>query len=183
MINFLCGETLLKLSLSISIPETIKAVKESCPNIIFLHVKIDSTVHLDQMIRPICELSALKILDIETRYYDEVHKGLLMKILGDQLTSVECLSFSFGYYYGDLLSFKYFTDNCKANLKKWRIGFYSKDLLLYVNNYQKVHNSLKVLGIDYTMSDLANEELEIVDSLKNQGVDIVPSNELFFYSH
>ena len=61
--------------------------------------------------------------------------------------------------------------------------FYSKDLLLYVNNYQKVHNSLKVLGIDYTMSDLANEELEIVDSLKNQGVDIVPSNELFFCSH
>jgi len=180
MINFLCGETLLKLSLNIVIPETIKAVKESCPNIIFLHVRIDSAVHLDQIVRLICELSALKILDIEPSwFYEGAHRGLL-KILGDHLTSVECLSFSF-IYSGDLLSFKYFIDNCKANLKKWRIGFYSKDLLLYVNNYQKVHNSLKVLGL-YGLNEIiwSSNELEIVDSLKNQGVDIVPSNELFF---
>ena len=122
-------------------------------------------------------------MEIETGYYYE--EGLLLKILGDHLTSVECLSFSFGTYYGDLclLSFKYFTDNCKANLKKWRIGLYSKDFLLYVNNYQKVHNSLKVLGL-YKLNEIdwSNNELEIIDSLKNQGVDIVPSNKLFFYS-
>ncbi len=52
-----------------------------------------------------------------------------------------------------------------------------------MNNYQKVHNSLKVLGL-YKLNEIdwSNNELEIIDSLKNQGVDIVPSNELFFYS-
>jgi hypothetical protein len=49
-----------------------------------------------------------------------------------------------------------------------------------VDDFQKVHNSLKVLGIGANY--WTNEESEII-SLKNQGVDIVPSNELIFYSH
>ena len=73
----------------------------------------------------------------------------ISKIEGDNLKFVECLLLD---VYIDLLSFEYFTDNCKANLKMWITRIYShqssrKDYLIYVSNYQKVHNSLKLFGI------------------------------------
>ena len=72
-------------------------------------------------------------------------------------------------------------------MKKWIIYINRhqnsmKDYLIHVSNYQNVHNSLKVLGIvdgyNFGMmrmmhiNNLTNEELEIIDLLKNQGVDI-----------
>jgi hypothetical protein len=63
-------------------------------------------------------------------------------------------------------------NNCKANLKKWVIYFrkaLSKDHLSCVNDYQKVHNSLRVLGI----KNWEKEGSEIIALLKDQEVDVV----------
>ncbi|RIA99193.1 hypothetical protein C1645_811658 [Glomus cerebriforme] len=177
MIHSFCGDALLKLSLDIITPETVKVIKESCPNIRFLHIKIFSDQSLDSTIPSICDLSSLKILKIES----EIDCGNLVKILGDCLTFVEYLVLDFLI---DVLSFKYFTNKCKANLKKWIIYINShpsfweirKDYLTYVNNYQKIHNSLKIFGINVVYC--TKEEMEIVDSLKSQGINIVLSNEL-----
>jgi hypothetical protein len=178
MINSICGEALIKLALNIVTPETIKAVKESCPNIGFLHIEIYSDQPLDKIIPPICEISSLKTLYIETKSEFE-EDGSLIRILGDYLMSVEYLYFNFCYY--NLLSFKYFTNNCKANLKKWVIEFpkyLSKDHLSCVNDYQKVHNSLRVLGI----RGWEKRGTEIIDLLKDQGVDVVKYKYIFnFY--
>jgi hypothetical protein len=171
-INSFCGEALLKLALNIVTPKTIKAMKESCLNIRILRIEIHPEGGpLDQIIPPICELPLLKVLSVETSKHG-VDIGSLVKILGDHLMFVKYLLL--GFFPEDLSSFEYFTNNCKANLKKWK--FYStltKDHLLYVNNYQKVHNSLKVLGFKYAESRWTNDELEIIDSLKNQGINIV----------
>ena len=51
-----------------------------------------------------------------------------------------------------------------------------------VNNFKKIHNSLRVLGIDqYEIDGWTDEELEIIDSLKNQGIDIVSSLDDEYY--
>ncbi|GBB93534.1 hypothetical protein RclHR1_02190009 [Rhizophagus clarus] len=191
LIITLGGESLLKLSLNIITSETIKAVKESCPRIDFLHIRIISSKSLNSIIPLICELSLLKILHIQMDS-DEVNNNnnnnnnsnnnsnQLIEILGDHLISVE-------YLYLNVLvclsSFEYFTKNCKVNLKKWIFPCNEslrKDYLLCVDNYQRLHNSLKFLGI-YESEDgfcWDDDELEIIDSLKGQGVDIVSSNHL-----
>ncbi|CAB4473968.1 unnamed protein product [Rhizophagus irregularis] len=130
------------------------------------------------MITLICEMSSLKFLKIEID-----HASQLVKTLGDYLNFVEYLFLDFHI---DLLSFEYFTKNCRANLKKWIIYIEGeedlrKDYLKYVNNYQKVHNSLKILGINkgYMCEfDWTNDELEIINSLKDQSINIFPSDEL-----
>jgi hypothetical protein len=180
IIGYFCGESLLKLSLNVITMEIINAIKEYCPNIFFLHILIISPEPFrDPIIPLICDLSSLKTLHIQTKTYifDSVS---LAKVLGDFLTSVEYLFFDF---FIDLFSFEYFTNNCKANLKKWIIipndNSLRKDYLSCVDNYQRVHNSLKVLGINKLLTfDWTDEEIEVVDSLKNQGVDVVPSEEL-----
>ena len=82
----------------------------------------------------------------------------------------EDLNFNFEI---ELSSFEYFTNNCKANLKKLPIftddEYLAKDYLICVNRYQNFHNSLKIFGIN----NLMDEELEIIDLLKNQGVKII----------
>src|SRR5437763_1742597 len=96
----------------------VKTVKETCTNISSLYIRISSGVFLDSIIPTICELSSLKILKIcleNYRNYEEVSEPLV-KILGDNLKFVECLSFDFHI---KLSYFEYFTDNCIANLKKW----------------------------------------------------------------
>ncbi|GBC06122.1 hypothetical protein RclHR1_06630011 [Rhizophagus clarus] len=181
MINLLCNESLNKLSLNIIAPETLKLVKESCPNISFLHIKVFSDQYLDSMIPLICEISSLKVLKIEIDH--DYYASQLVEILGDHLIFVEYLFLDFHI---DLSSFEYFTNNCKANLKKWIIYIEGeedlrKDYLTYVNNYQKVHNSLKILGINkgYMCEfDWTNDELEIINSLKDQSINIFPSDEL-----
>jgi hypothetical protein len=123
-------------------------------------------------------MSSLKSLHIEAD--DRVDYGSLIKVLGDYLTSVEYLYFNF--ISKNLSSFKYFTNNCEANLKKWAINFpqeLGKDHLFYVNNYQKVHNSLKVLGIENLAAfGRTDEGSEIIALLKDQGVDVVPNHKL-----
>ena len=75
-----------------------------------------------------------------------------------------------------LPSFEYFINNCKANFNKLVLPFYDKairkDYLIFVDNFQKVHKSLKVLGIGI-YGGWTNEELEIIHSLQNQGVNTV----------
>ncbi|CAB4415829.1 unnamed protein product [Rhizophagus irregularis] len=76
----------------------------------------------------------------------------------------------------DLLRyFEYFTNNCKANLKKLSINLYSgnplrKNFLKCIDNYQRVHNSLKILEFKQYEINWSNEEREIVKSLENQGI-------------
>lgn len=176
MIKSLGGESLNKLSLNIITLETIKTVKEYCPNITFLHIKIFSGQYLDLIIPLICELPYLKILNIQIGSY-RVSASLLVKTLGDYLTTVHHLFFDF---FIDLSSFEYFTSNCKANIEKFIIPN-NKSLregyLICLNNYQKVHNSLRVLGIEDEF-DLDDEESEIINSLKEQNVRIIPSTQL-----
>ena len=112
---------------------------------------------------------------------DSMTVSLLIKNLGDYLMSVEYLSLKF---FIDLPSFEYFTINCKANLKKWFIhldnDYLRKDYLICVDNYQKVHNSLRMLGIDEDCI-WTNEELEVIDSLKIQGVEL-ESGKIFKFT-
>ena len=71
-------------------------------------------------------------------------------------------------------------DNCKANLKQLLIDTVvfepyenpKKDYLVHVSNYQKVHNSLKLFGFVGELAEITNEESEIIDLLKNQGVRV-----------
>ena len=71
-------------------------------------------------------------------------------------------------------------DKCKANLKQLLINTVvfvphenpKKDFLIHVSNYQKVHNSLKLFGFVGDFAEITNEESEIIDSLKNQGVRV-----------
>uniref|UniRef100_U9UJY5 Uncharacterized protein n=1 Tax=Rhizophagus irregularis (strain DAOM 181602 / DAOM 197198 / MUCL 43194) TaxID=747089 RepID=U9UJY5_RHIID len=80
------------------------------------------------------------------------HASQLVKTLGDYLNFVEYLFLDFHI---DLLSFEYFTKN--------------------------FHNSLKILGINkgYMCEfDWTNDELEIINSLKDQSINIFPSDEL-----
>jgi hypothetical protein len=97
MIKSLCSKSLNKLSVNIIAPETVKAIKESCPNISFLHIKIFSDKYLDSMIPLICEISSLKVLKIEIVH--EFYASLLVKILGDHLTFVEYLFLDFTLIY------------------------------------------------------------------------------------
>ncbi|RIA83576.1 hypothetical protein C1645_860744 [Glomus cerebriforme] len=176
MIHLLGDKSLYKLSLNVVTLETIKMVKLYCSNITFLHIKIFSGQSLVSIIPIICELSSLKILNIQIGSY-RVNSSLLVKTLGDYLTSIQSLFFDF---FIDLSSFEYFTNNCKANIEKFivpnneslRVGY-----LLCLNNYQKIHNSLKVLGIEDGF-DLNDDELELIDSLKNQDISIVPTSQL-----
>ncbi|RIA83961.1 hypothetical protein C1645_833017 [Glomus cerebriforme] len=125
----------------------------------------------------ICELSSLKILNIQANNY--THS--IIRILGDCLRSVESLYLSFCV---DLISFEYFTINCKANLKNLiipqDISYFdnnTKGFLECVSNYQKVHNSLKKLGV--RDREIGNEELKIIIKyLMNQGVNVVPETSI-----
>ena len=76
--------------------------------------------------------------------------------------------------------FEYFTNNCKADLKKLIIYINPyrnyknsrNDYLIHVSNYQKVHNSLKLLGITGNNTEITKKESEIIDLSKNQGVGV-----------
>jgi hypothetical protein len=181
MINSLSGKSLLKLSLNIISPKTVKTINEYSPNISFLHIKLASPIYMDSVIPLVRNLSLLKVLHIQMESY-EVDGSQLIEILGDHLMSVE-------YLYMNVLtglsSFQHFINNCKVDLKKWIIPFtynepQRKDYLTCVDDYQKVHNSLEVLGMEENEDefDWNNEELEIVGSLKRQRVDIVPSKQI-----
>ncbi|GBB86709.1 hypothetical protein RclHR1_01310005 [Rhizophagus clarus] len=179
IIKYLCGESLLKLTLSNVTPKAAKAVKDFCPNINFLCIRYYSRVYSDLIIPYICELSSLKVLNIGSDFGSGMSS--LVRNLGDNLLFVEDLFFDFNV---DLESFVYFIDNCRANLKKWIIILddysLSKDYLLYISQFQEVHNSLKAFGIKRYEYNWTNEEKEIVDILNIQGVDIVTSDELDF---
>ncbi|RIA87003.1 hypothetical protein C1645_878316 [Glomus cerebriforme] len=190
IINSLCGEALLKLSLSAVTIQMIKTIKESCPNINFLCIGLITGKSLDSMIPLICELSSLKILNIKVGY--RVDKDILIRILCNYLIYVEYLFFDFCM---NIQTFRYFANNCRANLKKLIITLDNfsirKDYLIHVKNFQMIHNSLKVLGIkkyDDGLGLTNNEdnfcwtciEIGIVNLLKSQGIDIVSSNELDF---
>src|SRR5437764_6031680 len=160
LINSFCSEVLLRLSLNFVSPKIVQAVKESCPNISFLRIKFYSGQSLNQIIPLICELSTLKILNIEA--VADADKDLIIRIFSDHLTSVECLKISFGFL---LASFEYFTNNCKANLNKLVFNLYShhlrEDYLMCVNNYKMVQNSLEVFGV--SGFNWINKELEIIN--------------------
>ena len=176
LFNSLHSEALLKLTLSDITPKIAKAIKESCPRIGSLDITICSEQLLDSIIPLICELSSLKFLriSISDRYAD-----ILVRKLGDCFTSIECLYLRF---HVDLLSFEYFINNCKANFNKLDLPFGDettrKDYLICVDNFQKVRKSLKVLGIRI-YGGWTNEELEIIHSLQNQGVNIVFSCDFY----
>ncbi|RIA87936.1 hypothetical protein C1645_827093 [Glomus cerebriforme] len=182
IISSLCNETLLKLTLWNITPEIAKIIKESCPNIRSLCIQFGTNNLFDSTIPIICQLKSLKILDIKSFY--RIDDNLLVRIIGNYLISVEYLFFDFSI---ELSSFEYFTNNCKANLKKWIITISNisnnslrKNYLICVNNFQRVHKSLKVLGIKeyWNWLDCTNEEREIIDSLKNQGIDVISCDEL-----
>ncbi|EXX50221.1 uncharacterized protein OCT59_016507 [Rhizophagus irregularis] len=180
MLNSFCSKSLLKLSLNIITPDSINAVKLCCPYINSLNIKIFSDQSLDLIIPIICHFNLLKTLKIEI-YDGVVNIVNLVEILADHLLFVEYLILDFNI---DLSSFQYFIINCKANFKKWIIYIDNnnrKDYLLHVNNYQKIHNSLKILGINKFYNrdfDWTNDELEVIGYLKDQGVDIISSDEL-----
>ena len=75
-----------------------------------------------------------------------------------------------------------FINNCKANFNKLVLPIGDettrKDYLICADNFQKVRKSLKVFGIRI-YGGWTNEELEIIHSLENQGVDIVQSHKLY----
>ncbi|CAG8437896.1 11553_t:CDS:2 [Rhizophagus irregularis] len=125
----------------------------------------------DLIIPIICHFNLLKTLKIEI-YDGVVNIVNLVEILADHLLFVEYLILDFNI---DLSSFQYFIINCKANFKKWIIYIDNnnrKDYLLHVNNYQKIHNSLKILGINKFYNrdfDWTNDELEVIGYLKDQG--------------
>ena len=70
MVDYLCGKMLIKLSLNVVTPKIIIAVRESCPNISFLHIKLFSDKYLDSIIPTVCKLSLLKTLKIEISFED-----------------------------------------------------------------------------------------------------------------
>ncbi|RIA84916.1 hypothetical protein C1645_831577 [Glomus cerebriforme] len=118
---------------------------------------------------------------INVIYHMIIRQGLVVMIP----RSVEYLVL---YLFVDLPSFEYFVNNCKANLKKWMIPkditiFKSniKGFLACVNNYQKVHNSLKVLGV--CKKEFDDDAMEITTSLMSQGVNIVISDQMTMPFH
>ena len=141
---------------------------------IALSIFINPEQSLDLIIPPICELPSLRILWIKT-YYDDV-ADILTRMLGDYLTFVECLYLDACI---NLSSFEYFTNNCKSNLINWNINIQVDDSfranhLRCVDDFQKVNNSLNVLGIKPTPCKVpfTDKELEIICSLGNQGVNV-----------
>ena len=162
--------------------ETFKVVKESCKFLSFLKIELNSSQFSSSIIRHICELTSLKTLKFSK---SKIDTNLLIKILGDYLVHVEYLELDF---YIEISLFKYFTEHCKANLKKWVIfidNSLRKDYLKCLNDFQKAHNhSLKALGIfgkryEYIKEFYwTNEELEIIESL---GIEIVSSFSVVEY--
>ena len=48
-----------------------------------------------------------------------------------------------------------------------------------MSNYQKVHNSLKIFGVNNGIgSNWTSEEFEIINELKNQGIEVISSYAL-----
>src|SRR5581483_4196071 len=115
MIRSLDGNLLRDLILNIVTLEIIQVVKESCPNISLLYISIIQETYQDSIISLICNLSSLKFLNIIIN--DDLSSVIdsVVRNLGDNLVSVEHLDLCF---FIDLSSFEYFTNNCKANLKK-----------------------------------------------------------------
>jgi len=86
MINPLLSEELHMVDFrDIVTPEAVKAVGESCPNLKFLQISINS----ESSILSICKFSSLKTLYIDLQYHG-VSSGNLVKILGDHFKFVEC---------------------------------------------------------------------------------------------
>ena len=138
---------------------------------IALSIFINPEQSLDLIIPPICELPSLRILYIRISY--KVDADILAIMLGYYLTFVECLYLD---AYINLSSFEYFTNNCKSNLINWNINIQVDDSfranhLRCVDDFQKVHNSLNVLGIT-PCDPWTDKELEIICSLENQGVNV-----------
>jgi hypothetical protein len=189
MICSLVDKSLRELSFSNFTLETIKVIKELCPNISSLHVRFFSAhVRESRLIQHICTFPSLKILNIEDN--NDCNASTLTKALGEYLpTSVEYISLDF---YMNLSSFEYFINNCKANLKRLLIRNFryvrndelTNDYLLCVDKYQEIHNSLKVFGVDEGEYGWTEDQLETINSIKNKGVDVVPIREsigLFYY--
>ncbi|RIA87937.1 hypothetical protein C1645_877731 [Glomus cerebriforme] len=173
IIESLCNETLVKLTLNIEDVGTAIAIKEYCSNINILNAKFPSYLFFDLIVPHICELSSLKILSIYFIEYRGNYKDQLIKMFGDYLVKVDYLFLNFDI---ELSSFEYFINNCKANLKKLILTINNdslrKDYLLCVNNFQNVHNSLKVLEIKKYGKEFCwtREEIKIIDLLKNQDI-------------
>ena len=72
-----------------------------------------------------------------------------------------------------IINCEYDPDEPEENIRSIR-----KDYLARVSNYQKVHNSLEVFGIGEinNVCDWNNEELEIINCLKDQGVRLENSH-------
>ncbi|PKY57403.1 hypothetical protein RhiirA4_478456 [Rhizophagus irregularis] len=177
IIYYLCNESLLKLTLSNATTKAVQIVKESCPNINYFCIRFYARTFSDSIIPFICDLTLLNVLNIGSNF--GIDMVSLVKNFGNYLIYIECLFFDFNI---DLQSFIYFTNNCKANLKYWIITLEnnssSKEYLLQVCKFQNIHNSLKTIGIKKYGDGWMKEELEIIDILKNQGINIVTPDEL-----
>jgi hypothetical protein len=111
-------------------------------------------------------------------------ESMLIRLLCDHLMTVEYLFLEFLI---KLQNFRYFINNCKSKLKRLNILIdkdnpFRKDYLIHASNFQKIHNSLKIFGIKERYGSRFNwtdEEIGIINLLKNQGIDFILSDEFY----
>ncbi|GBC09168.1 hypothetical protein RclHR1_08650011 [Rhizophagus clarus] len=173
------GSSLQKLSLSnlITIP-LIENILTYCSNLITLEITIYSNMDLSIF----SYLSNLKIRKLYLSFPDKYNDISLFVNLANNLPiSIKEISFQFDPSF-NLLYFKEFLDNCYNNLEIINSNYLiDLEFLKIILNYiEKNNHNLLILGIINLEKQWNDDEMNILDKIKNNGVKFNEFNRNYY---
>ncbi|UZO20532.1 uncharacterized protein OCT59_012955 [Rhizophagus irregularis] len=172
------GEPLQRLSVeNLTIP-LIENISLYCPNLILLKIGIYS--HIDFSGLAFFKDLRAKMLNI-TIFYD-IDK-FFRKLANNVPINVSKISFYVGSCISNKFSkFKEFLENCHNNFEMINLNHIIElEFLKIVLNYiERSNNNLKTLGMVNLDKELNDEELKLLNQIKDKGVKIVKFNIIHY---
>ncbi|RGB35525.1 hypothetical protein C1646_814663 [Rhizophagus diaphanus] len=170
------GEPLQRLSVENLTISLIENISLYCPNLIFLNIVIDS--HIDFSGLTFFKDLRAKMLNI-TIFYD-IDK-FFRKLANNVPINVSKISIYVGScIFNNFSNFKKFLENCHNNFEMINLNHIIElEFLKIVLNYiERSNNYLKTLGMVNSDKELNDEELKLLNQIKDKGVKIVDFNKI-----
>ncbi|GES75619.1 hypothetical protein GLOIN_2v1791592 [Rhizophagus clarus] len=173
MIKYL-GASLQRLSVEdLKIP-LMESILMYCPNLIYLKIRID--FHFDLSVLPFFKDLRIRILSISIYSYftNNTTIEFFINLANNIPINIKKISL-YSCSSNKFLQFKGFLENCHNCFEIINLGHFIdlKILRIVLNYIEKGENNLKFLGVQKFDKELNDEELELLNQIKDKGVKIV----------
>ncbi|PKC70278.1 hypothetical protein RhiirA1_454987 [Rhizophagus irregularis] len=175
MIKYL-GESLQRLLIENPTIQLIENISMYCSNLIFLEIRI--YLYIDLSVLEFLKNLRIRILNINISY--NIDK-FFINLANNIPININKITFTIRLRESiNFLKLEEFLENCHNNFEiinlKHIIEF--KLLKIILNYIEKSNNSLKILGVMKLNKKLNDEELKLLNRIKDKGVEIMEFNSI-----